>query len=100
MKTTIQEENGIITALLEGELDTAAAAQADEDFKPLRESDAQEIVLDCTELKYISSSGLRLFLSLLKVGKARGAKVSLKGLNPDLIKVFKMTGFYDLFAIK
>ena len=78
MKTTIQQIDQQLVALLEGELDT---------------------VLDCTALQYISSSGLRLFLSILKNGKAHGFKVQLKGLNPDLVKVFKMTGFYSLFEI-
>ena len=99
MKTTIQQIDQQLVALLEGELDTAAAVEAQKQLKPLFDNTTLDTVLDCTALQYISASGLRLFLSILKNGKAHGFKVQLKGLNPDLVKVFKMTGFYSLFEI-
>lgn len=100
MTTTINEQEGIISAIFSGELDTAAAITTESELKPLMESKGRDIVLDCTDLKYISSSGLRLFLTVLKKGKSAGEKVTLKGLNNEILKVFKMTGFYDLFEIE
>lgn len=99
MKTTIQEKEGVITAILDGELDTAATAAAQEDFKPLFDAENKKIVLDCHALKYISSSGLRLFLSLLKQSKVRGNSLSIEGMNSEVKNVFKLTGFDKLFAI-
>ena len=100
MNTTIQKTDGALTALLDGELDTAAAVEAERAMQPLFECKDCEIVLDCTDLRYISSSGLRLFLNVLKSGKANGCKVSLRHLNDDIMKVFQMTGFNNLFEIK
>ena len=60
----------------------------------------KEITLDCTKLDYISSSGLRLFLSLRKEAASKGGKVIIMNINDEIKKVFMMTGFYNLFDIK
>jgi len=62
--------------------------------------DGHDITLDCTNLEYISSSGLRLFLSLLKAAKPKGSHVYITGMNDNLRQVFAMTGFTNLFEFK
>ena len=99
MKITIQKTDDQLIARLEGELDTLAATQAQNDLKPLFDARDSSLKLDCTDLKYISSSGLRLFLSLLKAAKANGSQLALTGLNSDITGVFKLTGFDTLFTI-
>ena len=97
MQTTIQKQDGKAVAFLEGRLDTAAAPETEQVLKTLYDSTETEITLDCTKLEYISSSGLRLFLSVLKAAKARGGHVYIHGINDDLRNIFKMTGFINLF---
>lgn len=97
MKTTIQEIEGKIIATLSGELDTAAAMEVEKSLQPLYESDGRDIIIDCTELEYIASSGLRILISILKGAKTNGSKVILKNLNDDIKNVFKLTGFINLF---
>ncbi|MBO4593129.1 MAG: STAS domain-containing protein [Bacteroidaceae bacterium] len=97
MQTTIQNQDGKIVVFLEGRLDTAAAPETEQALKPLYDSTEAEITLDCTKLVYISSSGLRLFLSLLKAAKAKGGHVYIHGINEDLRKIFQLTGFINLF---
>ena len=58
------------------------------------------IILDCTELSYISSSGLRIFLTLRKAAVANGAKIIVRSIGPDIRNVFVMTGFLNLFEIE
>jgi anti-anti-sigma factor len=97
MKTTIQEQEGKLVAMFEGRLDTAAAVQTEQDIKPLKDSTGKDIILDCTNLEYISSSGLRLFLSILKDAKSKGGKVYVKNIGNSIREVFTMTGFINLF---
>ena len=66
-------------------------------LKPLYKSDGHDVIIDCTELEYIASSGLRILISILKGAKANGSKVVLKNLNDDIKNVFKLTGFINLF---
>ena len=100
MTIEIKEQNGGYTAQLIGRLDTPAAVQATKDMQPLREHADKEITLDCEQLDYISSSGLRLFLTLRKETAAKGGKVVIEKINDEIKKVFMMTGFYNLFEIK
>ena len=61
MNFEIKNENGVLTGVLNGRLDSAIANQLEKDMQPLMDSADKDIVLDCTGLEYISSSGLRLF---------------------------------------
>ena len=100
MNTTIQKNDGNTVAILEGRLDTAAAPETEKAIQPLFECENQDIIIDCTKLTYISSSGLRIFLSILKSTKPRGCHVYISGLSDDLRQVFAMTGFTNIFDFK
>ena len=88
------------TASLIGRLDTPASPDALKDLAPLFEQADKELILDCRELSYISSSGLRIFLMLRKETAAKGGKVIIRSINEDIRKVFMMTGFLNLFEIQ
>ena len=100
MKIEIKETQDEVRALLEGRLDTAAAVEVATDFKNLSEKADRAIVLDCSQLEYISSSGLRLFIGLRKDSAAKGGKVIVERMNDDIRNVFTMTGFLNLFEIR
>ena len=100
MKTTFKEENGDLIMQFEGRLDTAAAPQTEREVQVLNDCMGHNIILDCTNLEYISSSGLRIFLGILKNAKPKGSHVYISGLNDDLRQVFAMTGFTNLFEFK
>ena len=100
MITTIEEIDGKYIATLNGEMDTAAAQEAEEVLKPIYQSDGKDVIIDCTNLEYIASSGLRILLGILKGAKAGGSKVTLRNVNEDIKNVFKLTGFIDLFEFE
>jgi len=100
MKVTIEEQDGKWVATLAGEMDTAAAMEVEETLHPLHESAGKDVIIECAELEYIASSGLRILLSILKAAKANGSKVLLRNVNEDIMNVFKLTGFINLFAFE
>lgn len=100
MNINIKEIDGGLTAVFSGRLDTPAAVKAQQEIVPLLEQADKEIILDCTDLEYISSSGLRLFLTVRKETAAKGGKVIIKNINDEIKKVFMMTGFFNLFDIR
>ena len=61
---------------------------------------AGTIILDCTELSYISSSGLRIFLTLRKAAAEKGGRVIVRNIGNEIRSVFMMTGFLNLFEIQ
>ena len=100
MTTTIEQVDGKFVATLSGEMDTAAALEAEETLKQLHNTDGKDVIIDCTGLIYIASSGLRILLGILKAAKANGSKVTLRGVNDDIKNVFKLTGFINLFEFE
>lgn len=101
MKTTFTKEADALIMAFEGRLDTAASAQTEKDMRVLHDCEGKHITLDCSQLEYISSSGLRLFLGLAKVAKQKGSgQVSIIGLSSDLRQVFDEIGFTQLFDLK
>jgi anti-sigma B factor antagonist len=100
MKTTFREENGKYIATLEGRLDTVAADQTAKDLSPLNDCTGHDIIIDCTNLEHISSSGLRILLNIRKNASAVGSKVTILNINEEIEKVFEMTGFDTLFEIQ
>lgn len=87
-------------ATLNGDLDNAASSQADRDLAPVFERNDCDIVIDCTELNYISSSGLRIVLNVFKHTRSNGHKAILKGLREDVEEVFQLSGFLQLFSVE
>ena len=100
MNAKLEEIDGKYVATLEGEMDTAAATEAEDVLKPLYTSDGKDVIIDCNGLEYIASSGLRILLSILKGAKANGSRVTLRGVNDDIKNVFKLTGFIGIFEFE
>lgn len=100
MTIEINEIDGGMKAIFNGRLDTPAAVKAQQQITPLLDNADKVITLDCTDLEYISSSGLRLFLTIRKEASVKGGKVVIENINSEIRKVFMMTGFFNLFDIK
>ena len=100
MEINITTQGAEITATLIGRLDTPAAQEAAATLDTLQEKADGTLILDCKDLEYISSSGLRIFLTLRKAAIAKGGKVIVRSIRPEIRSVFVMTGFLNLFQIE
>ena len=100
MNVRIEEIDGNVVAILEGNLDTAAAAETEKAMSPLNDVEGKEIIIDCTDLAYISSAGLRISLGILQNAQAKGGHVYIKGINDNVRAVFTITGFSNIFEFK
>ena len=100
MTTSIQEIDGNLVATLNGELDTAAALETEKALEPLLHSEGKDVIMDCTNLEYIASSGLRILLSILKQAKSVGSRVVLKNVNDVVRDVLDLTGFVSIFEFE
>ncbi len=100
MNNKVEEIDGKHVVTLEGEMDTAAAVEAEELLAPLYHSDGKDIIIDCTRLEYIASSGLRILINILKGAQAGGSQVVLRHVNDDIKKVLEMVGFSRIFVFE
>lgn len=97
MKLEIKFEDTKVTGILSGRLDTAASQQFITDMQPIFDAADKHIYLDCSNLDFISSSGLRIFLSLRKATISQGGDVTITGMKEEVKNVFAITGFLSLF---
>lgn len=89
-------DDQILTIYLEGAIDSDTAPQAEEQIMALYHSHtAKAVVLDAAELKYISSSGLRVLLKLRKMEQ----NLELINASSEVYEILNMTGFVDLFPV-
>ncbi|MEE3468176.1 MAG: STAS domain-containing protein [Eubacterium sp.] len=83
---------------LEGALDTTTAPELQESLADDL-NNVQSITFDLAELRYISSSGLRVLLSTHKSMSNKGG-MKIKNLNDIVQEVFDVTGFSDILVIE
>ena len=102
MEITTNYQNGNAIVTMAGRLDTATSQQAMQDIEEQLKAfgPINELVCDASKLEYLSSSGLRIFLTLRKEAAVRGGKVIVKSISNDIRQVFMMTGFLNLFQIE
>ena len=99
MNIEIIEQNGTLVANLSGWLDTNEATKFLENIKPLEENIQRSIIIDCKDLEYLCSLGLRGLLKLKKESAAQGGSLVLRNVNGEIQKILTMTGFIKLFDI-
>ena len=99
MEVQVTKEASATVAALIGRLDTLTAQEIAPQMDELKNVDGT-LILDCTQLSYISSSGLRIFLTLRKAAAEKGGKIIVRGISNEIRSVFMMTGFLNLFEIQ
>lgn len=99
MKINIQRNGDEVVVALNGELDTVTTAQMGEELNRIIEMASNQLIIDCKDLEYISSSGLRFFMQLKRHSEQQNGTVTLKNLNDDVKEVFRISGFHHIFNI-
>ena len=99
MNVTINKQDEKTYVVLEGRIDSTNADQFQKDIAPLMEGDNPDIDLDCTDMTYTSSQGLRVFLLLQKSITSRNGKMVMRNMDPRVKEVFDITGFSNIITI-
>lgn len=97
MKTTFKVEENNYVMYFEGRLDTAVSAVVQKEVNVLNDCEGHDVILDCSDLTYISSSGMRIFLNILKNAKAKSSQVYIRNVSDDIYSVLSITGFTNIF---
>ncbi len=99
MEVTITNDGTKTRAVLKGRVDTTTVEGFQKDIVPLMEGENPDIELDCSDLDYTSSQGLRIFLMLQKSVIARGGKMVMANMKSQVKEVFDITGFSNIIKI-
>lgn len=92
-----QHENDKLTLFFSGHIDSANAADIEQEIAAIRASHpAKELVIDAAALSYISSAGLRVILRLRK----ELPDLKIINVSSDIYEIFDMTGFTEMITIE
>ena len=91
------KENGSeLTIYFEGHIDSANAKEIEDEISAIKEKARPEkLVIDCENLQYISSAGLRIVLRLMKEIKP----ISIVNVSSEVYEIFDMTGFTEMAEV-
>ena len=95
-----EEQVGGITLLqVTGRLDSTTSPALGERLSGILDAGAARLLVDFSQLEYISSAGFRILLQAAKRADQNAAKLVLCGLSAKVRQLFDIGGFLDLFSI-
>lgn len=99
LRTNICKIEDTLLLTIEGRLDTANARQLETIVPSMLSRPETNIIINCKELTFISSSGLRCFILLQKGANSKQKMLTIDSLSPEIKKIFDMTGCMSIFKI-
>ena len=84
---------------LQGEVDASNSVELDQVIKELIDSGSKMILVDGSQLEYISSAGLGVFMSYLEDFQDQDIRFKISDLSPKVFEVFKILGLDQLISI-
>ena len=85
---------------LKGEIDVYTSTQLKEEIIPLVEKRGNKVIVDLTEVEYIDSTGLGIFIGALKASRKNESSIKLTGLSERVRRLFSITGLDEVIEIE
>lgn len=98
MNITTAIDGNKATLEVEGRLAIDTAPDLDKTVNELPER-VSDIEIDLTRTTYVSSAGLRVFVSANKLAKSRGGSFCVSHPMEEVMAVLRMTGIVDLITV-
>jgi anti-sigma B factor antagonist len=96
---TTKKDNGIEVIRVSGRIDPSTSNQLEDKLNGIISGGSSKLIANLSSVNFISSSGLRVFLSVLKKVKAQNGDLKICGMDSNVEKIFKIAGFVSLFDI-
>lgn len=100
MKVYFKEDNDTLRGFVEGEIDAYTAPQLREGLEAVEVQQGANIEVDLTNVNYIDSTGLGVFVAFYKRVQREGGDVRLVGLSERIQRLFEITGLSELMNIE
>ena len=99
MEITEDKRGEILILKLKGRLDSLTSNKLEERFLALLDKEEKKVIVDFSQLDYISSSGLRVLLLSAKRLRGSNGKILLSSLKEHIKEIFEIAGFSSIFNI-
>ena len=97
MTTEITKNGSVLNIAVEGRIDTVTSPDLEKTILD-NISEVEDMTIDLKGVDYISSAGLRV-LSTQKIMDKQG-KLLIRGVGENVMEIFEVTGFVDIFDIE
>ncbi|MBY6024572.1 anti-anti sigma factor [Priestia aryabhattai] len=99
LKIDVQDAGQEYRITLAGEIDAYTAPNLKEKFMEIAEQDGVKITIDLTDVSYMDSTGLGVFIALLKASKKHNGSLRFVGVSERLKRLFDITGLTDILNV-
>ncbi len=99
MDITEEKRSEVKIISLKGRLDASSSPAFEQRLLNLIDQGERRLVLDFSELSYISSIGLRVLIATAKSLQKTKGRLALAALNNHVHEIFKIAGFTSIFSI-
>lgn len=91
-----EQKEGVLVVRVKGRVDTATASSVEKRLVESINKGNKQLILDFANVSYLSSTGLRAILVVVKKIKSLSGRLIICNLIPNVRDVFIMTGFDQL----
>jgi anti-sigma B factor antagonist len=95
---TKQIKNSHIISV-QGEIDVYTSPRVKETINELIEKENYNLIINLEEVRYIDSTGLGVLIGALKKVREHNGSINLICTNPQIKKIFNITGLVKIFGI-
>lgn len=99
MITKVEQLKDYAVVTIQGRIDTTNYNEFEKSISEVMNSGSLKILIDCSGLNYISSSGLRVFLITHKRMTATGGQLTLCSIQPAIKEIFDISGLTSFFVM-
>ena len=98
--TQIIKENGKTIIKTGQRIDTMNAPEFEKEIQPALADGGVDLEMDCTDLNYMASSGLRIIQKTMRTVMQQRGQFKMTNVNPEIYKVLAMTGFTKFMKVE
>ena len=100
MNVQVETLGGVDVVRPAGRIDSATSADLERVLREVFDRGSERMVLDFSQIEYVSSAGLRCTLIAAKrMRTVAGGKLVLCSLSPPVREIFEISGFLAIFTI-
>ncbi len=100
MNLNIKRVDNVVVVYLAGRLDVHLSAEIEKEINKIIQNESDmHLLMNLQNVEYMSSSGLRIFVSTMRILKEQKRMLKLCNMNNAVKKIFEVVELMDMFDI-